>query len=125
MKRYIFFVFLKTIIIHNGFAQNAKDWTIIQNPPSFVGGETALKTFIKQNLRFSTQDDVQGTVFVGFTIETDGSVTDIKIKKALRPDLDAEAIRILQIMPKWIAAKDPNGKAVPCLMTYPMKFKLE
>jgi periplasmic protein TonB len=119
MKRYILFVFLKTIIIHNGLAQNA------QNPPSFVGGEMALKTFIKQNLRFPTQDNVQGTVFVGFTIEADGSVTDIKIKKALRPDLDAEAIRILQIMPKWIAAKDPNGKAVPCMMTYPMKFKIE
>ena len=125
MKNYILMVFLNIFFVINVFSQSAKDWTVIQKAPSYIGGETALKSFIKQNLRYPTQDDIEGTVFVGFTIAAEGSVTDIQIKKSLRPDLDAEAIRILKLMPKWIPAIDPDGKNVPCMMTYPLKFKLE
>lgn len=125
MKVYILTILLGIFIKPLLFSQNTSDWQIIAQPPSFVGGEKALKAFIKQNLTFLTQDSVEGTVFVGFTIAADGSVINIHIKRGLHPALDKEAIRIFKLMPKWIPAYNDKGKAVPCMMTYPLRFKLE
>lgn len=44
-------------------------------------------------------------------METDGRVSDVKVAKEVFPSLDAEAIRVVQAMPKWTPGKD-KGKLV-------------
>lgn len=94
---------------------------------SFPGGSTALTQYIKANLRYpeECQEGAPiGRVILGFTVNKDGSLSNIKVEKSLVPILDEEAIRVLKSMPKWTPAKK-NGKAVKSHATIPFTFKEE
>ena len=47
------------------------------------------------------KNNVQGRVIVQFVVEKDGTLTEFKVARSVDPDLDAEALRVLQTMPKW------------------------
>jgi len=66
---------------------------------------------------------IQGKVFVSFVIQEDGSLTDIAIVRSVHPMLDAEAIRVVQQMPKWKPGRS-DGKAVRVSFTLPINFLL-
>lgn len=94
---------------------------------SFPGGSVALMQYIAQNLRYpNIQGDcnIQGRVIVGFTINEDGILSDIKVMKSISPAFDEEAIRVVKSMPKWNPAKQ-NGKAVKSKYTIPVNFRIE
>ena len=44
---------------------------------------------------------IEGRVVVGFVIDTDGSITEPKVVRSVHPLLDAEALRVVKLMPKW------------------------
>lgn len=67
---------------------------------------------------------VEGRVTVQFIVETDGSVSDVKVDKQVFPSLDAEAIRVVQAMPKWTPGKD-KGKLVRVKYNLPIVFRLK
>ena len=67
---------------------------------------------------------IQGRVIVGFTVNEDGTLSDIKVMKSISPTFDEEAIRVVKSMPKWNPAKQ-NGKAVKTKYTVPVTFRLE
>lgn len=72
--------------------------------PLFPGGEKALLAFISGNLKYPVIDQengVQGTVVVGFTVDTNGKTGDIKIKRSVSPTIDKEAIRLINALPDW------------------------
>ena len=92
----------------------------IEIVPQFPGGPDSLNRFIKRNLKFPNTI-VQGTVYVSFYVETDGSLSEISIKKGIGGGCDEEAIRLVKMMPKWIPAKQ-NEKVVRSLMVVPVKF---
>lgn len=72
------------------------------------------------------KEKAEGTVFVKFTVNTDGSLSDIKTVSEgapLRPDMVLEAIRVVKGMPKWAPAQKA-GKTVSVEMTLPIVFKL-
>ena len=94
---------------------------------SFPGGSTALTQYIKTNLQYpkECQEGAPiGRVILGFTVNKDGSLSNIKVEKSLVPILDEEAIRVLKSMPKWTPAKK-NGKVVKSHATVPFTFKVE
>lgn len=94
---------------------------------SFPGGSVALMQYIAQNLRYpNIQGDcnIQGRVIVGFTINENGILSDIKVMKSISPAFDEEAIRVVKSMPKWKPAK-LNGKAVKSKYTIPVNFRIE
>ena len=66
----------------------------------------------------------KGRVFVGFVVSKDGSITDVKILKGVSPRLDAEAIRLVEEMPKWKPGKQ-RGKAVNVRFNLPITFRLQ
>jgi TonB family protein len=79
-------------------------YAIVQVPPSFPGGEDALDEFISSNLKFpeaAMQKGIQGTVFVTFVVEKNGSVSNVRILRGLGFGCDEEAIRIVQSFPAW------------------------
>ncbi|MES2960883.1 MAG: energy transducer TonB, partial [Pseudomonadota bacterium] len=68
------------------------------------------------------ENNIQGTTYLSFLIEKDGSLTDITVQKGSGNTLlDDEAKRIVNIMPKWIAGQQ-NGKSVPVYFNLPIKF---
>lgn len=85
-----------------------------------------MRAYIKKNLQFpSACSEMQGTVWVSFIIEIDGSLTDIKELKGIPacPDFSKEAIRIVRGMPKWSPGKI-NNRIVRTRYYVPVKFML-
>ena len=75
-----------------------------EHHPSFPGGQQALLEFLRQNVNYPEQakkDSIEGRVVVGFVIDTDGSITEPKVVRSVHPLLDAEALRVIKLMPKW------------------------
>ena len=75
-----------------------------EHHPSFPGGQQALLEFLRQNVNYPEQakkDSIEGRVVVGFVIDTDGSITEPKVVRSVHPLLDAEALRVVKLMPKW------------------------
>ena len=66
----------------------------------------------------------QGRVLCTFTVEPDGSINDIGITKSVSPSLDAEAMRVVSAMPRWIPGKQA-GKPVSTKYTLPITFRLQ
>lgn len=91
---------------------------------SFPGGTQALLDFLDQNVSYPANFEgcAQGRVVVTFTINVDGSITDPKVVRSLDKELDAEALRVVSLMPKWIPAK-MNGKSKKSKYTLPIAFK--
>ena len=96
----------------------------IECQPSFPGGEDSLRAFIAKNLRYPLVEGcVQGRVVAQFTVETDGSISDIVLLKTVHPLLDDEAVRVIKAMPKWIPGRI-GDKPVRVRYSLPIRFKL-
>lgn len=77
---------------------------VIEHQPSFPGGQQALIKFLRENTVYPEQavkDSIEGRVVVSFIVETDGSLTGAKVAKGVHPLLDAEALRVIDLMPRW------------------------
>lgn len=93
----------------------------------FDGGQQALMTWLSQNMQYpqeAVDADAQGRVLVGFIVNKDGSIDEVKVVKSIHPALDAEAVRVVKSMPKWKPGKK-DGKSVRVSYTLPMTFKLD
>ena len=100
---------------------------IVENMPEFPGGELALRKYIAENVRYpemAKENDIQGTVYVRFVVDTDGSVKNVEVIRGVDPLLDKEAIRVIQSLPKWKPGKQ-RGKAVKVSHSVPIKFALQ
>ena len=81
--------------------------------------------YLKENTRWpgSPESCVQGRVVVSFVVEKDGSIGEPKVVKSLDPAFDAEALRVVSMMPKWIPGKF-YGEATRMKYHVPIIFKL-
>ncbi|MBR5640062.1 MAG: TonB family protein [Muribaculaceae bacterium] len=96
-------------------------------PPSYLGGDAALKSFINQNIRYpqAAQDNgIQGKVVVQFVVEKDGSVGEVKVARGVDPELDQEAVRVCKMLTGFTPGRNREGKPVSVWYTLPVKFKL-
>lgn len=99
----------------------------VEQQAEFPGGMQALMKWLSNNIRYpeaAQQNDVQGRVIVKFVVEKDGSVSQAQIVKGVDKDLDKEALRVVNKMPKWQAGKN-NGVAVRSYFTLPVNFRLQ
>ena len=104
-----------------------KVFDVVEEMPSFPGGQGALMSFLNSNIKYpvvAQENGVQGRVIVGFVVERDGSITDVKIMRSVDPSLDREAQRVVKAMPKWKPGKQ-NGSAVRVKYTVPVVFRLQ
>lgn len=95
--------------------------------PEYHGGDEKLQKFLQDNLIYpqSCKDsNIQGTVYVGFTIEEDGNISDVKILRGVNRELDAEALRVIKLLPKWIPGEQ-RGKPIRMQFNMPIKFTLD
>jgi len=102
-------------------------YQFVEQMPEFVGGEKELKKFLSQNLVYPPEAQykgIQGTVYLSFVVEVDGSLSKVTVIRGIDPLLDAEALRVVNLMPKWIPGKQ-NGRTVIVKFTLPIKFPPE
>ncbi|MCU4166114.1 energy transducer TonB [Carboxylicivirga caseinilyticus] len=108
-------------------AEDAPVFFIVEEMPEFPGGEEALRKFIAQSVKYpviAQENGIQGRVYVSFVVNTKGAVTDVKIARGVDPNLDKEAIRVVNSMPAWKPGKQ-RGKAVKVSYTVPINFVLQ
>lgn len=101
-----------------------KVFGLVEMQPSFPGGTPALLKYLRENLRCPAgKEEISGRVIVMFTIERDGSITDVEIVRGLDPELDAEALRVVRNMPRWRPGM-VYDKKVAVKYTIPISFGL-
>lgn len=102
-------------------------FTIVEDMPSFPGGEKALFKYLGDNVSYppaAKANGIAGKVYVNFTVAKDGSITDVKIIRGVHELLDKEAIRVVKSFPKWTPGKQ-RGKAVKVSYNLPITFVLK
>ena len=133
MKKSIFILFIPLLFSANITAQNKHENIVLENDtifyvievmPEFPGGNAELLSFFIEHLRVpSTLYWESGRVFVGFVVEKDGSLTNIKVVRGVSPGFDAEVVRVVELMPKWTPGKQ-NGKLVRVRFHLPIMIRL-
>ena len=102
-------------------------FTIVEEMPSFPGGDAARNKFLSENIVYpmqASENGIQGTVYVSFIVNTDGKTENIKILRGIGGGCDEEAMRVVKLMPRWKPGKQ-NGKMVSVFYTMPVYFKLQ
>ncbi|HLN52709.1 MAG TPA: TonB family protein [Lentimicrobium sp.] len=92
----------------------------------FPGGLNAMYKFLKDNTvypQLAKEAGITGTVYTSFVVEKDGTITNIRIQRKVGGGCTEEAIRVLQLMPKWKPAWN-NGQLVRKVVSLPIKFEL-
>ena len=100
---------------------------VVEEMPEFPGGMGEAMKFLAKNIKYpvaAQQAKIEGRVIVQFVVERDGSISDIHTVRSVSPELDAEAIRVVSLMPKWKPGKQ-RGKAVAVKYTMPIMFRLQ
>lgn len=100
--------------------------TEVDSMAQFPGGEVALMRHFAQNIKYpdaAMKEGIQGAVMVSFVITSKGTVAKAKVEKSVDPLLDAEALRVVNALPKFKPAQK-NGKAVAVKFMLPVKFRL-
>jgi len=122
MKKFIFAI-LMACISFASFAQDKNQAIEVKSTIAsgfdkcamYPGGENGMNTFIHKNIDYpmaAIKSGKEGNVTVQFTVNTYGTVSNVKVVKGLEPNLDAEAIKVVSKMKGWTPAMK-GGKAVP------------
>ncbi|MBQ9186795.1 MAG: energy transducer TonB [Prevotella sp.] len=100
---------------------------IPEQMPAFPGGKRALLKYLEENVQYPKEleeTSVQGRVIVTCIVEKDGSITGTKVVKGLCLALDAEALRVVSAMPRWIPGKR-MGEPIRVKYVIPVCFRLQ
>ncbi len=103
------------------------NYTEVSKQAEFVGGFGALAQYLGSTMRYPTKArrmGIQGTVFVSFVVEKDGSLSNVKIIKGVGEECDKEALRVVKGSKKWNPGL-MRGKKVKSRFVLPIKFKLQ
>ena len=99
---------------------------VVEDSPEFPGGMAAWNNFLRDNLNYPTQArrmGIEGTVYVVFVINTDGSIRETEILRGIGGGCDEEALRVIDNSPNWNPGKQ-RGRLVPVRMRLAIRFKL-
>jgi len=103
-------------------------FVVVEDMPSFRGkGLDAFARYVQENLVYpfiAQENGIEGTVFLRFIVEKDGSVTDVQVLRGVDPSLDEAAVKAVRKAPKWEPGKQ-RGKPVKVACTIPISFSLE
>ena len=106
-----------------------KPYTYVEQMPQLPGGggNAAIVAAIQKAIRYpplALRNQVEGRIFVSFTVNSKGEVSDVKVVKGLGSGTDEETIRAVNSLPKFIPGKQ-NGRAVAVSFTLPITFKIQ
>lgn len=105
---------------------NPERFRVVEDLPQFPGGPIEFLKWLTLNLKYPPtmqQTKMEGKVVCQFIVNTDGSISDIRISKPVHPQFDREALRVLQLMPNWTPGI-MDGKPCRTRVCIPIVFKL-
>jgi protein TonB len=104
-----------------------KIFTIVEEMPSFPGGDTKLFEFLQKNIKYppiARENGIQGRVYVTFVVDKEGKIKDAKVIRGIGGGCDEEALRVVRAMPEWKIGKQ-NGRPVAVQYNLPINFTLK
>ena len=104
-----------------------KIYEVCEQMPIYEGGDAALLKYLTDSVKYpelAKKHGVQGRVVIGFIVEKDGSLTDVKVLRHVDIALDAEALRVVKGMPKWIPGCQ-DEQLVRVRYNVPVSFRLK
>ena len=113
----------KTIVSQS----NQSVYDEVEVMPEFPGGMPAMIEFLNTNIKYpkdAIKQEVGGRVMVMFVVETDGSLSNVRVARKVFPSLDNEAVRVVKLMPKWKPGKE-KGRPVRVNFTLPVVFSVK
>lgn len=133
MKKLIFSSLLAVLMLNlcvsKTYAQDNKvyDHVSMKTPPTYPGGMQKFYQFFGSNIQYpklAVENNIQGTLYLSFVIEKNGSIGDVKLDgRKLGYGTDEEAIRVVKLSQKW----NPGmlaGKPVRVKYNIPVKFTM-
>lgn len=105
----------------------AEPFVVVEEMPMFPGGDPALLQFIAENTQYpevAKENNIQGRVIVRFCVTSKGTVDRVSVLKGVDPELDKEAIRVVQTLPSFKPGRQ-GGKPVPVWYMVPINFTLK
>lgn len=107
--------------------EEAIPFQLVEQKPSFKGGDAnEFSKWVNQRLVYpeiAKENGVQGRVMLQFTVNADGTVSNVKVLRGVDPSLDKEAVRVVSSSPKWTPGKQ-RDRAVKVTYTFPVIFQL-
>lgn len=106
--------------------EEAEVFSVVEDAPMYPGGDEARMKFLRDNLKYpqlARESGIDGTVYIEFIIEVNGSISKPVIKRDIGGGCGDEALRVVKAMPKWAPGKQ-RGKAVRTQFVLPIKFIL-
>ena len=104
-----------------------KTFEVVEQMPAFPGGDAALMKYLSENIKYpkaAEKAGEQGRVVVNFIVEKDGAISNVNVVRSVTPTLDAEAVRVIKAMPKWVPGKQ-DGQFVRVKYNVPVSFRLK
>jgi len=130
MKKFIGFAIIMLLfeLYPSCFAQEgtAKLFTLVEEMPSYPGGDTARIKFLVENIVYpktAKEKGIQGVVYITFVIDESGHVEDVRVLRGIGGGCDEEAVRVVKLMPNWTPGKS-EGKNVRVQFNMPIRFTL-
>ncbi len=112
---------------HKDTTTDDKVYDVCEQMPIYEGGDAALLKYLRENLKLPDEykeRGIQGRMVVGFIVEKDGSLTNVKVLRAVDIAIDAEVLRVVKGMPKWIPGRH-NGQRVRVRYLLPIHICLQ
>ena len=107
--------------------EEAIPFQLVEEKPSFNGGDAnEFSKWVNSRLVYpeiAKENGVQGRVTLQFTVNADGTVSNVKVLRGVDPALDKEAVRVVSMSPKWVPGKQ-RDRAVKVTYTFPVIFQL-
>lgn len=95
--------------------------------PEFPGGQTALNSYLAGNVKYpkeAVDNGTAGRVVAAFIVGHDGSINDARVIRSVSPELDKEALRVVNSMPHWKPGTQ-KGESVRVKHTMSIMFRLQ
>lgn len=100
---------------------------VAETMPEFSGGQAALQSYLAGNLKYpkeAIENGITGRVVIAFIVGLDGSINDVRVIRSVSPELDKEALRVVNGMPHWKPGTQ-KGEPVRVKHTMPIMFRLQ
>lgn len=133
MKNYLLAALLITSAMINAQHEtetidNEKIYMVVDEMPSFPGGEKQLIQFLKANLKYPPREkaaQITGDCYITFVVEKDGAIHHMKMLKGVEDGAgcDQEVMRVMNLMPAWKPGKH-HGTVVRTQYNLPIRFIL-
>lgn len=99
----------------------------VEKMPGFGSGDLMeFRNWVNGRIKYpsdAADNRIEGLVSVEFVVETDGSLSNIKVLQSPDKSLSDEVVRVVRQSPKWEPGRQ-NRHAVRVKLTLPIQFKL-